>query len=129
MEINKKSGLPPQRYIGLKVHSLKCVFFKYRLKSSVFIVIYGVDDCGKYFGVKKSSIFVIFLKNETARIVFCHCGYEDCYLLNKIISYIFFRKSDFFFELHWVLPYHALNSEFANFETPCIIQRAGNDYK
>jgi hypothetical protein len=31
------------------VHSLNCVFFKYRLKSSVFIVtsIYGVDDCGK----------------------------------------------------------------------------------
>jgi hypothetical protein len=42
MEIKKKSGLPPQRHIGLKVHSLKCVFFKYRLKSSVFIVIYGV---------------------------------------------------------------------------------------
>jgi hypothetical protein len=47
MEIKKKSGLPPRRYIGQKVHSLKCVFFKYRLKSSVFIVIYGVDDCGK----------------------------------------------------------------------------------
>jgi hypothetical protein len=46
MEI-KKTGLPPQRYIGLKVHSLKGVFFKYRLKSSVFIVIYGLDDCGK----------------------------------------------------------------------------------
>jgi hypothetical protein len=44
----KKSGLPLQRYIGLKVQSLKCVFFKYKLKSSVvFIVIYGVDDCGK----------------------------------------------------------------------------------
>jgi hypothetical protein len=25
----KKSGLPPQRYIGLKVRSLNCVFFKY----------------------------------------------------------------------------------------------------
>jgi hypothetical protein len=24
------------------------------------------------------------------------------------------------YELHWVLPYHTLNSEFANFETPCI---------
>jgi uncharacterized protein YhaN len=59
------------------VHSLNCVFFKYRLKSSVFIVIYGVNDCGKnnvkqffekklYFGVKKSKIVVIFLKNETA---------------------------------------------------------------
>jgi hypothetical protein len=47
MEIKKKSGLLPQRYIDLKVHSLKCVFFKYRLKSSVFIVIYGLDDCGK----------------------------------------------------------------------------------
>jgi hypothetical protein len=46
-EIKEKSGLPPQRYIGLKVHSLKCVFFKYSRKSSVFIVIYGVDDCGK----------------------------------------------------------------------------------
>jgi hypothetical protein len=45
--IKKKSGLSPQRYIDLKVHSLNCVFFKYRLKSSVFIVIYGVDDCGK----------------------------------------------------------------------------------
>jgi hypothetical protein len=38
----KKSG--QKRYIGLKVHSLKCVFLKYRLKSSVFIVIYGVDQ-------------------------------------------------------------------------------------
>jgi hypothetical protein len=38
-------NLPPQRYIGLKVDSLNSVFFKYRL--SVFIVIYGVDDCGK----------------------------------------------------------------------------------
>jgi hypothetical protein len=47
MEIKKKSGLPSQRYIGLNVHSLKCVFFKYKLKSSVFIVIYVVDDCGK----------------------------------------------------------------------------------
>jgi hypothetical protein len=47
MEIKKNSGLAPQRYIDLKVHSLKCVFFKYSLKSSVFIVIYGVDDCGK----------------------------------------------------------------------------------
>jgi hypothetical protein len=50
MEIKKKkkkSGLPPQRYSGLRVRSLKYVFFKYRLKSSVFIVIYGVDDCGK----------------------------------------------------------------------------------
>jgi hypothetical protein len=39
-------------------------------------------------------------------------------------AYIFFRNSEFFFlsiyGLHWVLPYHALNSEFANFETPCI---------
>jgi hypothetical protein len=25
------------------------------------------------------------------------------------------------YELHWALPYHALNSEFANFETPYII--------
>ncbi|CAH1378669.1 unnamed protein product [Tenebrio molitor] len=24
-----------------------------------------------------------------------------------------------FFELHWVFPYHSLNSELANFETPC----------
>jgi hypothetical protein len=47
LEIKNKSGLPPQSNISLKVHSLKCVFFKYRLKSSVFIVIYGVDDCGK----------------------------------------------------------------------------------
>jgi hypothetical protein len=47
MEINKKSGLLPQKYISLKVRSLKCVFFKYRLKSSVFIVIYGVDDGGQ----------------------------------------------------------------------------------
>jgi hypothetical protein len=37
MEIKKKTGTPPT-----KIH-----FFKYRLKSSVFIVIYGVDDCGK----------------------------------------------------------------------------------
>jgi hypothetical protein len=47
MEIKRKSGLPPQRYIGLKAHSLKCVFFKCRLKSGVFIVIYDVDDYGK----------------------------------------------------------------------------------
>jgi hypothetical protein len=47
MEIKKKSGLPPQRYFVLKVHTLNCVFFKCRLKSSVFIVIYDVDDCGK----------------------------------------------------------------------------------
>jgi hypothetical protein len=47
MEIRKKIGAPPQRYIGLKVHPLNSVFLKYRLKSSVFIVIYGVDDCGK----------------------------------------------------------------------------------
>jgi hypothetical protein len=34
-------------------------------------------------------------------------------------AYIFFTKSEFFFfELHWVHPYHALNSKFANFETP-----------
>jgi hypothetical protein len=26
-----------------------------------------------------------------------------------------------FFELHWVLPYHALNSEFAIFEIPCVL--------
>jgi hypothetical protein len=44
MEI-KKIGTPPQRYIGM--NSLNCVFFKYRLKISVFIVIYGVDDYGK----------------------------------------------------------------------------------
>jgi hypothetical protein len=42
MEIKKKSGLCPERYIGLKVHSLKCLFFKYRLKSAVLIVIYCV---------------------------------------------------------------------------------------
>jgi hypothetical protein len=42
MEIKKNRDSPTK-----KVHSLKCVFFKYRLKSSVFIVIYGVDDCGK----------------------------------------------------------------------------------
>jgi hypothetical protein len=28
IEIKKKWGVPPHRYIGLKVHSLKCVFFK-----------------------------------------------------------------------------------------------------
>jgi hypothetical protein len=50
MSIKKKSGLPPQRYIGLKVHSLNCVFFKYRLKSAVFIVIiYGVENNVKQF--------------------------------------------------------------------------------
>jgi hypothetical protein len=47
LNMEKKSRLLPQRYIGMKVHFLNCVFFKYRLKSSVFIVIYGVDDCGK----------------------------------------------------------------------------------
>jgi hypothetical protein len=44
MEIKKNQDSP---HIGLKVHSLNCVFFKYRQKSSVFTVIYGVDDCGK----------------------------------------------------------------------------------
>jgi hypothetical protein len=63
MEIKKKkSGLPPQRYNDLKVHSLKCVFFKYRLKSSVFVVIYAImivennnvkQFFQEYFGVKK----------------------------------------------------------------------------
>jgi hypothetical protein len=57
MEIKKKSGFPPQRLHWSEGHSLKCVFFKYRLKS--------------------------------------------------------------IYELHWVLPYHALNSKFDNFETPC----------
>jgi hypothetical protein len=45
--------------------------------------------------------------------------------LNTIKVLIFFsRRAKFFFkvffELHWVLPYHGLNSEFENFETPCI---------
>jgi hypothetical protein len=56
-----------------------------------------VDDCGKYFGVKKSSIFVIFLKNGTVRIVFCHCGYEDCYVLNKVKVLIFSSGRAIFF--------------------------------
>jgi hypothetical protein len=43
IEIKKKSGLPPSRYIGLKVYSLNCLYFKYKLKSSVFIIIYGVQ--------------------------------------------------------------------------------------
>jgi hypothetical protein len=43
----KKNRDSHHKDIGLKVDSLKCVFFKYRLKSSVFIVTYGVDDCGK----------------------------------------------------------------------------------
>jgi hypothetical protein len=47
------------------------------------------------------------------------------YVLNKIKVLLqeerfFFSK--YFFELHWVLPYDALNSEFANFETPCILK-------
>jgi hypothetical protein len=56
--------------------------------------------------------------------------YEKCFQLKKKSHNhlkspgIFFRKNEFvfqvFFELHWVLPYHALNSEFPNFETPCI---------
>jgi hypothetical protein len=44
MEIKKNRDSP---HIGLKVHFLNCVFFKYRLKNSVFIVVFGVDDCGK----------------------------------------------------------------------------------
>jgi hypothetical protein len=48
MEIKKNRDSPHKdTYIGLKVHSLTCVFLKYMLKISVFIVIYGVDDCGK----------------------------------------------------------------------------------
>jgi hypothetical protein len=35
----------PLPITSLKVHSLNCVFFI--MKSSVFIVIYGVDDCRK----------------------------------------------------------------------------------
>jgi hypothetical protein len=66
------------------------------------------------------------MERNVARIVFCYCGYEGCYVLNKIKVLIsssgranFFFKV--FFELHWVLPYHALNSEFAIFEAPCIV--------
>jgi hypothetical protein len=64
-------------------------------------------------------------KHREWYIVFCHCAYEGCYVLNKIKVLISSSGfSDFFFqvffELHWVLPYHALNSEFANFETPCM---------
>jgi hypothetical protein len=59
MEIKKK-GLPSQRYIGLKVALL------WR---------------------KKILNFCNFSKKwngNVARIVFCHCGYEGCYVLNKI---------------------------------------------
>jgi hypothetical protein len=56
MEIKKNRDSPHKdTYIGLKVHSLNCVFFKYRLKSSVFIVIFGVDDCGKQ--LRKTQFF------------------------------------------------------------------------
>jgi hypothetical protein len=45
--------------------------------------------------------------------------------LNKIIKVLisFSGRANFFlsiYGLQWTLPYHALNSEFANFETPCI---------
>jgi hypothetical protein len=64
MEITKISGFAPQRYIRLKMHSLKYVFFKYRLKSSRFIVIYGVENNNVkqffedqlYFGVHKKIL-------------------------------------------------------------------------
>jgi hypothetical protein len=55
------------------------------------------------------------MEGHVSRIVFCHCGYEGCYVLNKIKMLMsssgrtnFFLQV--FFELHWVLPYHALNS-------------------
>jgi hypothetical protein len=51
-------------------------------------------------------------------------GYAGCYELNKIKMLISASGRAIFFlsiyDLHRVLPYHALNSEFANFETPCI---------
>jgi hypothetical protein len=45
--------------------------------------------------------------------------------LNKIKVLIFSSGTANFiylsiYGLHWVLPYHTLNSEFANFGTPCI---------
>jgi hypothetical protein len=63
---------------------------------------------------------------ETA-IVFCHCGYEGWYVSNKIKVLISSSgRAIFFFqvflELYWVPPYHALNSEFVNFETLCIVR-------
>jgi hypothetical protein len=49
-----------------------------------------------------------------------YCTKLKClYLLQE--ERFFFKV---FFELHWALPYHALNSKFANFETPCIMKRA-----
>jgi hypothetical protein len=43
MEIKKKIGTPPT-----KIHWSEGALFELRfLKTSVFIVIYGVDDCGK----------------------------------------------------------------------------------
>jgi hypothetical protein len=57
------------------------------------------------------------MERQRSRIVFCHCGYEGCYVLNKIkvlISAIFFSK--YFSSSTGSFP---LNSEFANFETPC----------
>jgi hypothetical protein len=39
--------------------------------------------------------------------------------------YLYRGSPDFFFNFHIrtteVIPYNALNSEFANFETPCIL--------
>jgi hypothetical protein len=47
MEKKKKFGTPPTKIHWSEGALFECVFFKYRLKSSVFIVIFGVDDCGK----------------------------------------------------------------------------------
>jgi hypothetical protein len=53
MEI-KKIGTPPTKIHWSEGALFELRFFKYRLKSSVFIVIYGVDDCGKYNFLKNS---------------------------------------------------------------------------
>jgi hypothetical protein len=71
------------------------------------------------------------MEHNVARIVFCYYGYEGCYELNKIKVLISSSGRASIYKLHCILPYHALNSEFVNFETPVFfiftfIQLSGN---
>jgi hypothetical protein len=50
------------------------------------------------------KIFKNFFLNSTLRKVNC------------VAYFVVLRQEP----IKWVLPYHALNSKFANFETPCI---------
>jgi hypothetical protein len=83
MEIKKKSGLPP--------HWSEGAFFKVRflqIQAEKFSV-YCYLLCRKIALLWSKKIlnvcnFSYKWNGNVARIVFCHCGYEGCYVLNKI---------------------------------------------